>query len=157
MDRHLIKTVLICFSLMAFGKCELLKDNHDITIANTSEAHIQPNILNKHSADIKNSEHSKNFSSDMEEFGNVMFDYVKNVLGREKINIMPGVYIEKIGANNSDVKLEQKSFDKNVIWAVKDFAETHNLRVDLARATSETGRLFFFKGKSRTLQLKVLK
>lgn len=88
----------------------------------------------------------------MEEFENVLSEYVEDVLNRKKINIMPGLYIQKIAKNNSEHKIEKKSFDENLIWNAKEFAETHVLRVDLARAMTETGRLFFFKGKWHALK-----
>lgn len=107
----------------------------------------QSEILNKqHSTDAENSGPSK-FSSDMEEFKNVMLEYVGDVLNREKINIAPGFYVQKIATNRSTNAIEKKSLDENFISTVKDFTSTHALRVDLARAMSETGRLFFFKGK----------
>lgn len=83
----------------------------------------------------------------MEEFKSLMLEYVDDVLNREKINIMPGVYIQKLAINDTKDKIEKKSFDENLVWNVKKFIETHALRVELARATTETGRLFFFKGK----------
>lgn len=137
---------------MALGSCELSQDNIESTLVNTtaSQHEPKPTIPNKHSLDIKNSEHSEKYSSDMEEFKHVAIEYIGDVLNREKINIMPGVYIQKVATNISNEGAEKKSFDENssegLIWTVKQFAETHALRVDLARAMSETGRLFFFKG-----------
>lgn len=83
----------------------------------------------------------------MEEFKEIFLEYVGDVLNREKINIMPGFYIQKLTTNDTEDKIEKKSFDENLIWNAKRFIQTHALRVDLARATTETGRLFFFKGK----------
>lgn len=149
MDRK-STTLFILFSLIFFGNCELSKDNIESTLVNiTTTSTTAPN---KHSIeDIKNSKHSKKYNSDMEEFKHVALEYIGDVLKREKINIMPGVYVQKIAANISNDKIEKKSFDEysteNLISTVKEFAETHAIRVDLARAMSETGRLFFFKGK----------
>lgn len=141
MDKHSFKLLMV-FALMVLGKCETQEND---TIANKTETQQhQPTSLNKQSADIKNSGPSKEHSTDMEEFQTVMAEYVEDVLNREKINLMPGVYIEKKAANISS---EKKSLDGDLITTIKRFGETHALRVDLARATTETGRLFFFKGK----------
>lgn len=148
MDQYATK-LLILFTLIALGSCELSRSSDGKALANTSDAR-QPTILNQHSS-IKNSEHSDKSKSDMEEFENVLSEYVEDVLNRKKINIGPGVYIQKIAKSKSEHKIEKKSFDENLIWTVKDFAETHALRVDLARAMTETGRLFFFKGKWHNL------
>lgn len=83
----------------------------------------------------------------MEEFENVLFEYVDDVLNRKKINIMPGVYVEKKDGNKTNATIGRRSSDENLISTVKEFVDSHALRIDLARATSGTGRLFFFKGK----------
>lgn len=139
MGKHSMK-LLVIFSLMALGECAYASN----TLGEAN--HILPKALNKHE-DVKNLEHSKKLATDMEEFEAVLFDYVGDVLSREKINIARGVYFQKITANNSEPIVEKKSLDENLISKIKEFAETHLLRVDLARATTETGRLFFFKGK----------
>lgn len=135
--------LLMLFSVIAIGRCELSENHRQNTLANTSTHENQTATLNQRSTDIKNSEHS----SDMEEFKSIMLEYVEDVLNREKINIMPGVFIEKLATNDTKDEMEKKSFDENFIWNIKQFIDTHALRVDLARATTETGRLFFFKGK----------
>lgn len=151
MDRKSTK-LLMLFSLMALGNCEFSQENIESTLVNSTTPRHEPTILNKHSMDIKNSEESTKYSSDMEEFKHVAIEYIEDVLNREKINIAPGVYIQKVVTNTSNDKIEKKSFDentsRNLIQTIKEFSETHALRVDLARAMSETGRLFFFKGKS---------
>lgn len=90
----------------------------------------------------------------MEEFKNVLFEYVDDVLNRKKIDIMPGVYVEKKDGNKTSENIGKRSFDENLISTVKEFVDSHALRIDLARATSGTGRLFFFKGKFESIYLK---
>lgn len=99
-------------------------------------------ILNKH-LNIENSENVKKQTNDMEEFENVLFEYAKDVINRDTINIVPGVYIQRKLPNNEH---EEKSFDNSLLGNLRKFTKTHTLRVDLARATTATGRLFFFKG-----------
>lgn len=127
---------------MVFGRCEHLKNNTENTLeAATSPKTSQLTILNKHSENVKRQ------SSDMEEFEKVLLNYAKDVINRETINIVPGVYFQKKSENITDdnthgKSLEEKSFLRNI----KQFTKTHTLRFDLARATTATGRLFFFKG-----------
>lgn len=150
MDKPSHAKLLLLFAVaVSLGKCELLKPNFENTLVNSTEArHHQPTSLNKHSSDIKNSEsHPAKYSSDMEEFENVLFEYVDDVLNRKKINVMPGVYVEKKDGNGTNPSLRRRSLDENLISTVKEFVDSHALRIDLARATSGTGRLFFFKGK----------
>lgn len=149
MDKYTAK-LLILFSLICLGSCAsengiLKNSSKGSTEVNTTATHAP--ILNKHSTDIKNtSEPLRKYSSDMEEFRDIMLEYVEDVLNRNKINIMPGVYIEKKASNATSHKIEKKSFEESLISTIKDFADTHILKVELARAMSETGRLFFFKG-----------
>lgn len=150
MDKPSHAKLLLLFAVaVSLGNCELLKSNFENTLVNSTEArHHQPTSLNKHSSDIKNSEsHPAKYSSDMEEFENVLFEYVDDVLNRKKINVMPGVYVEKKDGNGTNPSLRRRSLDENLISTVKEFVDSHALRIDLARATSGTGRLFFFKGK----------
>lgn len=141
------KLLLVLCSILASGSGELLGNKTENPLVNTSEA--QPNTVpSKHLLDIKKSEQSSKYASDMEEFKSVVFEYVGDVLNREKINIVPGVYIQKKPTNDSTNKsLERRVSDENLISSLKEIAETRSLRVDLARATSETGRFFFFNGK----------
>lgn len=143
------KLLVLLAVAISLGKAELLKQNFENTLVNSTEArHHEPTSLNKHSSDIKNSEsHPATYSSDMAEFENVLFEYVDDVLNRKKINVMPGVYVEKKDGNTTSGSIRRRSFDENLISTVKEFVDSHALRIDLARATSGTGRLFFFKGK----------
>lgn len=145
MNKYLTK-LLVLFSIMALGSCEPFENKTENTLVNTSDAQQNrpTEILNKHLSDNKNPANSSRYSSDIKEFENILLEYASDVLNREKINIMPGVYIQKKATNET---AEKKSFDENLIWDVKKFAETHSLKIDLARAMSGTGRLFFFKGK----------
>lgn len=156
MDKHSHAKLLILFTTIALGKCELSNQNFENTLVNSTQArHHQPASLNKHLSDIKNSEsHPAKYSSDMEEFENVLFEYVDDVLNRKKIDIMPGVYVEKKDGNKTNENIGKRSFDENLISTVKEFVDSHALRIDLARATSGTGRLFFFKGKFESIYLK---
>lgn len=144
--------LLILFSLICLGsgasKNEISNHiNKESTLVNSTEQHAPTASLNKHLIDIKSSApDSKIYSNDMEEFRDIMFEYVEDVLNRNKINIMPGIYIEKKALNVSSDRIEKKSFNENLISTIKDFTDTHVLKVELARAMSETGRLFFFKG-----------
>lgn len=147
MDTNSLK-LLMLFSLMALVRGELSKSDARNTLASPTEP-SQPTILNKQMTVTKKSNHSKKHSSDAEEFENVLLEYVGDVVSRDKIDIMPGIYIEKTSAQNISDVIERRSTGDSLIWRVKDFVDTHALRVDLARATTETGRLFFFKGKSR--------
>lgn len=150
MDKY--SKLLILFSLICLGNCasenELLNNSDKGKAAVNTTAHNEPTILNKHLIDNKNSsEHSKKYSSDMEEFKDIMFEYAEDVLNRNKINIMPGVYIEKKALNDSSIdKIEKKSFDASLISTIEDFTDTHVLKIELSRAMTGTGRLFFFKG-----------
>jgi hypothetical protein len=147
MDKFTAK-LFILFSLMVFGKCEHLKNNTENTLeAATSPktSQLQPTILNKHSENVKRQ------SSDMEEFEKVLLDYAKDVINRDTINIVPGVYIQKKSENITDENAQGKTFDDTFFGNLKQFTKTHSLRFDLARATTATGRLFFFKGIFRYL------
>lgn len=137
------KKLLILISLVALTNCEISKNKTANALVDGQQ---QPAIPSKHSEDAKNAANSGNFTSDIEEFEHVMLAYVGDVLNRQKINIVPGVYIQKTTANSMSDRFEKKSFNENLISTIKDFAETHALRVDMARAMS-TGRIFFFKGK----------
>lgn len=136
--------LFILFSLMLLAKCELLNNNTNNTlVTSTTQQQLQPTVLNKHLNNIENSGNAKKQSNDMEEFENVLLEYAKDVINRDKINIVPGVYIQK---KTLDDKSEEKSFDDSFLGSLRKFTKTHALRVDLARATTATGRLFFFKG-----------
>lgn len=143
------KLLLVLFATIATVSSELSENKTENPLVNTSEAQPTTTVLNKHLLDIKNSEQSSKYASDMEEFKSIVLEYVDDVLNREKINIVPGVYIQKKVSNDkTNDSTEKKSFDKNFYSNLKEFTDTHSLRIDLARSMSETGRLFFFKGKS---------
>jgi hypothetical protein len=126
--------LLVLLSLIALGRCEASGNS---TQASSPSLSTQPR-------DIKHSGHSELYSSDMEEFKHVMLEYVEDVLGRKKINLLPGVSIER--KTMSD-KIEAKSLDSNFMGSIKRFVDTHSVSVDMARAAQATGRLFFFKGE----------
>lgn len=148
MNRHTKLLIVLLFSILATGNCEHSENKTENPLVNTSEAQPTTVVPNKHLLDIKNSEQSSKYASDMEEFKSIVLEYVDDVLNREKINIVPGVYIQKKASNDTTNNgIEKKSFDRNLISSMKEFTDTHSLRVDLARAMTETGRLFFFKGK----------
>lgn len=136
--------ILILFAITLW-KCELANGDAVNTLANATHAeNLQPINTDKHSPNIKNPELSSNFSSDMEELESIMLEYAGDVLNRKKINLMPGVFIEKKDVNKTN---EKRSFDRNLLWTIKEFTDTHALRIDLGRAFAGTGRFFFFKGK----------
>ena len=151
--------LLILLSLICLVNCvsenELLNNSDKGNIIVNMTATYGPTaILNKHLADIKNStEHSEKYSTDMEEFQNIMFEYVDDVLNRNKIDIMPGVYVEKKNSSASGDKIEKKSFERSLVSAIKDFTDTHVIKIELSRAMTGTGRLFFFKGKQIDLRI----
>lgn len=130
---------------MALVRGELSKSEARNTLASPAEP-SQPTILSKQTTVTEESNHSKKHSSDVEELENVLLEYFGDVVSRDKIDVMPGIFIEKTSAQNVS---ERRSTGDSLMWRVKDFVDTHALSVDLARATTETGRLFFFKGKSR--------
>lgn len=140
-EMELTSKLFILFSLLSLGKCELQNNITKNTLVTTQQ--LQPTVLNKHLNNIENSENAKKQSNDMAEFENVLLEYAKDVINRDKINIVPGVYIQKKAL---DEKSEEKSFDNSFLGSLRKFTRTHALRVDLARATTATGRLFFFKG-----------
>ncbi|KAG5671906.1 hypothetical protein PVAND_002075 [Polypedilum vanderplanki] len=127
-----MKTVILLFSLM-------------VHITATSENQTATSAPNKYK--ISNSTHKQENASDMEEFRNVMLEYVNDIMNRDAISILPGVSIEKkINLSNSNTLPQQKSIDTSLITTIRHFTDSHVVKVNLARATSETGRLFFFKG-----------
>lgn len=141
-----LKIVILVFPLMALTRCELVRNNSTINILDSrtygkSQMSFGKQQQHQH---IKDSKHE----SDMHEFGSVISEYVSDVLNRDTINILPGVNIErKINQSSSDGS--GKNFDTSLISAVRRFTNSHVLTVNLARATSETGRVFFFKGESQ--------
>lgn len=139
--------LFILFSLMILGNCALEKETKIQTVEkpHTTAEQTKP-ILSKHLEIIENSENAKRKSNDMQEFENVLLEYAKDVINRKTINIVPGVYIQK-KTNKEDVYVHGKSLEGSFANALKEFIESHVLRVDLARASTATGRLFFFKGK----------
>ncbi|CRK92100.1 CLUMA_CG005660, isoform A [Clunio marinus] len=142
------RTLLVLLSLVALGSCELKKmEENSISFDSSLPPQIRNlNLLKKQTDGIKSPKNKETFSNDVEEFENVLLEYAGDILNRKNITIMPGVYIEKISANITNDKIEKKSFEENLISSVKDYTSTHTLRIDMARALSDTGRLFFFKG-----------
>jgi hypothetical protein len=128
---------------MALAECA----HSDNKTQNSTAHQTQSFILSKHSNVIENSENAKRQSNDMQEFGKVLLEYAKDVINRETIDIVPGVFIQKKAANKDEKSRKGKSLDVDFVDTLKTFTETHVLRVDLARASTATGRLFFFKGK----------
>lgn len=139
--------LFILFLLVALGSCALTesKTQNMINSYSTAEQTNHP-YLNKHIEINGKSENDKRQSDDFQEFGKVFLEYAKDVINRETINIVPGVYIQR-KAENKDEKSQAKSVGGSIVESLKKFTETHMLRVDLARASTATGRLFFFKGK----------
>lgn len=150
MDKYIHTKLFILFSLVVLAKCEPSTNNSQNTLE-TSPTKQQPTILNKHLKNIENSVNVKKQSRDMEEFENVFLEYAKDVINRETINIVPGVYIQKKSQNNTVDRSDGKAFENSFLGSLQKFTKTHTLRVDLARATTATGRLFFFKGNWRVL------
>lgn len=114
---------------MAFAtviKCELL------TKSQTGEASKN---LNK-----------QTFSSDVQELGEIMQDYVKDILNRDTINISPGILLERKSMDQTRRQQRKASDAISLMTQLRQFTNDHVLKVNLARATTETGRLFFFKG-----------
>lgn len=138
--------LLMLFSLVVLGHGELSESDTIKIIPIRTEA-LEPTILSKHATVINETTNSKH-SSDAEEFENMLLEYVGDVMSRDKINIIPGIYIQKTPPHNMSDNIERKSSDDSLIGSVKDFLKTHSLRVELARASTATGRLFFFKGKT---------
>jgi len=160
-QQHLIKLAILFSLTILCCKCELPKNHNTtnllknmpyMTMTTTPTRREEP-ILNKHNIDSKSPNNAEQkYDSDMLEFESIMAAYVKDVLERKKINLMPGVYIEKVVATNHSSDLnsradESKSFEENFLWTVKKFTNTHALRVDMSRAFAGTGRIFLFKGK----------
>lgn len=133
MEKHTAK-IFVLFTLMLFGRCELLETNTKNTLE-TAIGQSEPTVLSKQSV--------KKQSNDIEELQNVLVEYAKDVINRDTIYIVPGVYIQKKLHNET---AEEKSLDQSFLGSVVKFTKSHTLRVDLARATTATGRLFFFKG-----------
>lgn len=138
--------LIILFSLFAIGKSSQNNTTtHNLVESPPPTAHQTHSILNKHLKSIENLENVRKQSNDIEEFRNVFLEYAKDVIDRETINIVPGVYIQRKPANF--VNSQAKSYGGSFIESLRKFTETHDLRVDLARASTATGRLFFFKGE----------
>lgn len=96
-------------------------------------------ILGSNKSHTKSKKHS-----DLKEFSSVLFEYIDDVLKRDTIDLLPGIALEK--KINSTEGAERKSLDTSFISRLKQFTNNHVLTVNLARASTETGRFFFFKG-----------
>jgi hypothetical protein len=103
--------------------------------------------------DVQNSLDKQNslkvHKSDVQEFSQLILDYVHDVFNRDTINISPGIAFERklMNHTNKSNGRERRKVEKNLISQIKQFADDHVLTVNLARASTETGRLFFFKGE----------
>ena len=84
----------------------------------------------------------------MQEFSANIRAYVRDVLNRDTINITPGIAFEKKSMNHSSVARQRRGA-ASLISQLRQFTNDHVLTVNLARASTETGRLFFFKGKQK--------
>ena len=144
-------SLFILFTLIVFAKCEHFNSVENI-LANTTQAQ-QPKLtgLSKNLPGHFNSKHPQKYSSDVDELRKVIVEYVEDVINRKTINLMPGIYIERKVDNLASKRFEKKSLNDDLITTIKEFTDRHTLRIDLGRATTETGRLFFFKGKYWTL------
>lgn len=146
MNRYCIKIVILLLPLIALGYCEQSVGNSYVnTLNNISENKNQ----SKYSTTTTNQQHgiknSQHYVSDMQELSNVVSEYVDDILKRDTINLLPGIAIQK-KINTSDVA-ERRTADKSLISKIQQFTNNHVLTVNLARASTETGRLFFFKGE----------
>src|SRR5690349_11195018 len=85
MKSNMTKLLLVVGSILALGNCEELFDTEN-PLVNISAA--QPTtstvVPNKHLLDIKNSEQSSKYASDMEELKSIAMEYIGDVLNREK-------------------------------------------------------------------------
>ena len=142
MNRYCIKIVILLLPLIAFGCCEQSSDNSNVNNLSENKNQSKYSTTTNQQHGIKNSQHYK---SDMQEFSNVVSEYVDDILKRDTINILPGIAIQK-KINTSD-EAERRTADKSLISKIQQFTNNHVLTVNLARASTETGRLFFFKGK----------
>lgn len=141
MSKHYI-SLLVLFWLTSFCCGEVLPNNTANGLRDTETFYDKNAVLSKQK---EISGHSAAYENDMQEFETVLSEYIQDVLNRKKINIMPGVYIQKKPTNDAN-KSNTKSVDKNLIWTFKRFTDTHALQIDMGRAFQGTGRLFFFKG-----------
>lgn len=89
----------------------------------------------------------KEFKSDIQEFSELIGDYVQDIFNRDTINITPGIAFERKVMNHTTNGRQRRKVEKNLISQIKQFTNDHVLTVNLARASTETGRLFFFKGE----------
>lgn len=147
MNKHSIKLVILLslMALISIAECELL--------AKSSMSH--PNAL-LHDSQILSKQNNKNstrkFSSDAAELTEIMFEYFRDVLSRDTINLSPGIAFERKSMNDSSAERRQRrrallSDATSLISQLKQFTNDHVLTVNLARASTETARLFFFKGE----------
>lgn len=142
MDRFFIKYLIFLVPLIAFGCCE--QYGMKINSINSIPEIKNQTDGNKHTIAQKNINNSQNHTSDMQEFSTVIFEYIDDALKRDTINLLPGITIKK--KSNVTDESERRTSDKSLISAIQQFANNHVLTVNLARASTETGRLFFFKG-----------
>lgn len=142
MNRYCIKIVILLLPLIALGYCEQSVDNSYVNNISENKNQSKYSTTTNQQHNIKNSQHNV---SDMQEFSNVISEYVDDILERDTINLLPGVAIQK--KINTSAETERKTSDKSLISKIQQFTNNHVLTVNLARASTETGRLFFFKGK----------
>lgn len=116
-----------------------------VTVVKSSESSSHINGVVDESSLNK---HPQKFSSDLQEFSENIRDYVRDVLNRDTINITPGIAFEKKPMNHSSVERQRRgAAATSLISQLRQFTNDHVLTVNLARASTETGRLFFFKGE----------
>lgn len=146
MNKHFIKLVILLslMALVSIAKCELSR-------APQFNALHDSTILNKQQNNNKNS--TRKFSSDAAEFGEIMFEYFRDILKRDTINLSPGIAFERKSINDTSAKNRQwrqvshVSDATSLITQLRQFTNDHVLTVNLARASTETARFFFFKGE----------
>jgi hypothetical protein len=148
MNKHFIKLVILLslMALVSVAKCELL----DKMRASQFNALHDSTVLNKQN----NKNSTRKSQSDAAELGEIMFEYFRDILNRDKINLSPGIAFEKKSMNDSSAEHRQRRRGSHVggdatslISQLRQFTNDHVLTVNLARASTETARLFFFKGE----------
>lgn len=149
MNRYCIKIVILLLPLIALGYCEQSVGNSYVNKLNNISENRNQSKYSTTTTTTTNQQHgiknSQHFVSDMQEFSKTISEYVDDILKRDTINLLPGIAIQK-KINTSDVA-ERRTADKSLISKIQQFTNNHVLTVNLARVSTETGRLFFFKGK----------
>lgn len=128
MSKHIVILSSIIALTISVARCEIT-GGHDVT-----------NLVDKQN-------NLKDYKSDIQEFSALVLDYVHDILNRDKIDITSGIAFERKVMNQTNSSRERRKAEKNLISQIKQFTNDHVLTVNLARASTETGRLFFFKGE----------